>query len=217
MMRKKVFFLLFVAVAVLLGCNSYDGKYECFPNIRINYMTRSDVDSVQIYLNDTRICYEKPVVVGGKCENCSEAKGGFLEEQILCKTSKDEGYVFLSREKKNIEQCVQSENINVWVVYECVLNEKNYGKSLDLLSLKLIDFSQKEENVVHVGVDLRSGNHYNVMPEQDTTEWYSYTQNSMRNYYDYYGPQEAWQRIGCFNGFCVASLPMVDKEVCYDK
>lgn len=24
-------------------------------------------------------------------------------------------------------------------------------------------------------------------------------------------------RVGCYDGYCVAMLPMVDKDVCYDK
>ena len=216
-MRKVSYFLLLVVIATFVGCNSYDEKYECFPDVRINYMTRSDVDSVHIYLNGSRVCYEKSVMVDGRCENCPEAKGGFGDEQILCKTSKDEGFVFLSREKNNLERCVQSESLDIWVVYECELNENSYGKSLDLLLLSLIIFSQKEEKTVQVSADLHSGNHYNIMLEQDTIKWYGYTHDSMRDYFDYYGPPEAWQRMGCSEGYCVASLPMVDKEVCYEK
>ena len=210
----KVLGLLYcMLVGILLGCD-YDGT-ECFPNLRINFMSTSDVDSVQFYLNGEQVCFTRPVF-DPLCENCADAKGGVVVGHILCEFSRDEGYVYLSRDEESTKRCARSDGSAIWVTYECHINENNYGKPLDSLTLTLRILS-KENTDVRVMPLLQSGNHYNIIADKDTAQWYSYTKESMSDYFSYYGPPSTWQRIGCFDVFCIAKLPMSNKDVCYDK
>ena len=55
-MRKiGISFLIFWGT-LFWGC--YEGEYECFSNLRVNYITASDVDSVHFYLNSERVCLQ---------------------------------------------------------------------------------------------------------------------------------------------------------------
>ena len=37
------------------------------------------------------------------------------------------------------------------------------------------------------------------------------------SYFDDYESPAASNRVGCHDGYCIATLPMADKDVCYDK
>ena len=56
-----------------------------------------------------------------------------------------------------------------------------------------------------------------VIAERDTAQWYSYTSSTRGRYFGFYGPPEKWERLGCAGGYCLASLPMVEKVACYDR
>ena len=219
-MQKLSIISLVLATAIcglFCGCY-YDGETDCFPpgaNFYLN--STSDVDSVRFYLNSERICYERLIIEDGLCTNCAKIKGN-LFENIRCRTSaEDESYSFLSFGDEFIDSCVASEEFPIWKTFDCRINEKMYKKTIGSSKLKVHVFSSNRSEEIEIGIKIADGNHYNIIAEQDTAAWYSYTAVTLRDYFDYYGPADAWERIGCFDGYCVARLPMVDKDVCYDK
>ena len=198
------------------GC--YDGETECFPpGARFYHNSTLDVDSVQFYLDDERICYEQLIVEDGICTNCPKIKGN-LFENIMCQNSvDDESYSFFSFGDEYINNCVATEDFPIWRAFDCSINEKLYKKSIDSLKLTMHVFLKNESKKIELGIKIADGNHYNIIAEQDTALWYSYTSVTMRDYFDYYGPASAWKRSGCYDGYCVAILPMAEKDVCYDE
>ena len=134
-------------------------------------------------------------------------------ENILCKTSRNGEYIFLSRADKEV--CVRSDSANVWLAYECNVIGKNYRKVLDSLTLNMAVFLGIEVIRTKSGGVLYSGNYYNMILEQDTV---SYASDSLKEYFTNYSSPDGCQRMGCSGNLCVAKLHMYNnEEFCYDK
>ena len=215
MFSRFIYFSLFI---VLLGCVPYEDPTECFPALRINFKSTSDVDSVHFYLNNELVCFEKPIDFEGRCKNCLEAKG-FMTENVICATSaEDSNYIFMSRDAEKEKQCFQSENFLKWVDYECFVSEKHYRKSLDSLTFQAQIFSNESMKTIQPSIIFHSGNRYNIMLEQDSAQWLNHTHNVVDDvFFAYLDLAESWLWEGCSDGFCVATIPMREKEACYDK
>ena len=207
----RIFVLIFVCV--VLGCYEEE-KSECFPNLRITLMAAPHIDSIQLYLNNERVCFEKAVLINGICKNCPDAKGFMLEHNI-CKDSNDK-YVALLNDAENTTDCTHLGYYPEWTEYECSANEKNYGKPLDSLALSLHTFSKKDETDIQIGISLHGGNHYIVMAEQDTAKWNSYTRATRSSLSDY-DFSESQKNKKCFDGYCITTLTTTEKEFCYEK
>lgn len=207
----KVLGLLYcMLVGILLGCD-YDGT-ECFPNLRINFKSIYDVDSVQFYLNGERVCLDNK---GEESGNFGVDTKGFLMYAISCKTSVDDSYEYLFSNDA-IEKCIPSEEFPIWREFECEVSEK-YKKDIDSSKLALYVYLNNDVEIVEPVISFYTGNHYNVIAERDTARWYSYTSSTRGRYFGFYGPPEKWERLGCAGGYCTASLPMVTKVACYDR
>ena len=213
----KIYLALTTAICGLF-CGCYDGETECFPPGANFYLhSTSDIDSVHFYLNNERICYEQVIYEDGLCTNCAKIKGR-LSENIECRTSvEDESYSILPFESEYFDSCVASEEFPIWKTFDCRINEKRYKKSISSSKLTVYVFSSNRSEEFELGIRIADGNHYNIIAEQDTAAWYSYTAVTLRDYFDYYGPASAWKRAGCYDGYCVAILPMTEDAVCYDK
>ena len=216
-MRKILSILFFMVIGILLGCPTEE--LECFPSLRIEFMSTSEIDSIHFYLNDKKNCFERAIIVDGMCNNCSKARGGFFFEHTICRTSEGTEYVSLSRDENDVDNCIKSEKSFIWVYYDCNVNGKNFKNIEDSLTLNLHIFSKGAEATIQPEVTLLSGNRYNVMAVQDTTKWYSNTIDSIEYYSNNYNSAIRWQKIGCNDGFCVAKLstPIGEQEDCYDK
>ena len=207
----KVFGLLYcMLVGILLGCD-YDGT-ECFPNLRINFKSISDVDSVQFYLNGEQVCLEDIEEVH---DGIVEATKGLSIYAISCRTSEEESFDYLLSHDA-IEKCIPSEEFPIWREFECEVSEK-HKKDIDSSKLALYVYLNNDVEIVEPVISFYTGNHYNVIAERDTARWYSYTSSTRGRYFGFYGPPEKWERLGCAGGYCTASLPMVEKVACYDR
>lgn len=209
-MRKVFGFLLLIIACFFFGCD-YDGT-ECFPNLRINFKSIYDVDSVQFYLDGERVCLDNK---GEESGNFGVDTKGFLMYAISCKTSVDDSYEYLFSNDA-IEKCIPSEEFPIWREFECEVSEK-YKKDIDSSKLALYVYLNNDVEIVEPVISFYTGNHYNVIAERDTARWYSYTSSTRERYFGFYGPPEKWERLGCAGGYCLASLPMVTKEACYDR
>ena len=209
--------LLCLILLCVAGCRTSDPS-ECFSALRINFKSTSEIDSVHFYLNGERVCFETLVHSEGRCKNCLEVKG-LMSENVICETlTEDSDYTVMSRNAEKEKQCTQSGNALKWVDYECFLSEKHYGKSLDSLVLQARVFSNETEMAIQPDIILRGGNRYNLMLEQDSAQWLGHARNVVDDvFFDFFDFTKTWQWEGCFDGFCVVTMPMVEKEVCYDK
>ncbi|MDO5572307.1 MAG: hypothetical protein Q4F97_12715 [Bacteroidales bacterium] len=145
----------------------------------------------------------------GRCENCTEIKG-IHHEYTICQTSVDN--VFLSTlpyNKNAIDNCIVSDDFPIWTIYECDINERQYGKTLDSSKLTLHLFSEDTKKSIESKITIQSGAQYNIIAEKDTAKWYSHTEETI-------DPLK-WNRIGCFNDFCISEKTRSSREACYDK
>lgn len=56
------------------------------------------------------------------------------------------------------------------------------------------------------------------MLEQDSAQWLNHTHNVVDDvFFAYLDLAGSWLWEGCSDGFCVATIPMREKEACYDK
>lgn len=209
-MRKIFDSLVFVTAGFFYGCD-YDGT-ECFPNLRINFMSTSDVDSVQFYLNGEQVCLEDIEEVH---DGIVEATKGLSIYAISCRTSEEESFDYL-HSNDEMEKCIPSEAFPIWREFVCVVSEKD-KKDIDASKLALYVYLNNDVEIVEPVINFYTGNHYNVIADRDTAQWYSYTSSTRGWYFGFYGPPEKWERLGCAGGYCLASLPMVEKVACYDR
>lgn len=199
--KSKIYFALTTAFCGLFwGC--YDGETECFPRVSLNFITSERIDSVQFYLNDERVCN------GGK---------GFLSTDEICHSSLSAD--LFDGLPKDSNKCLSSEEYLSWTNLECFIDEKEYRRSLSSFNLTLGIFSDKGIQKIEMDMTYHTKNRYIIISEQDTTKWYSYSEQSVVYVYDYYGSESTWERIGCYDGYCVAMKPYSEilKENCYDK
>lgn len=198
---KKFLCGIFVILA-LAGC--YWTEMECFPSdkfIRINFMSRDNFDSISFYLENRKVC----------------TKGiGEAYRNIICRISSENNYFSdMPFSNDSLSKCVLSEEFPLWHHFECTLKkEEGWNNSINTT---VYIFRNNKIDSLSIPVQLAGGNHFNLISEQDTARWYRYTEMTLKAYFDYFGPGESWERLGCFNGYCVASLPIVEEEYCFDK
>ncbi len=198
---KKFLCGIFV-ILVLAGC--YWTEMECFSSdkfIRINFMSRDNFDSISFYLENRKVC----------------TKGiGEAYRNIICRISSENNYFSdMPFSNDSLRKCVLSEEFPLWHHFECTL-KKEEGRNYSVNSTVYV-FRNGKIDSLSIPVQLAGGNHFNIISEQDTASWYHYTEMTMKSYFDYFGPEMSWKRLGCFNGYCVASLPIVEEEYCFDK
>lgn len=208
-MRKIFNVLIFVLVYMFLGCT--EEGLECFQKIRIDFKSTSKIDSVQFYLNNERICYESMPVNSGICEECENIKG-ISFNYIKCQVSKDKEIFDYS---SSLDSCFISENFPAWNIFECRIDERQYGKTLDSTKLTLYIYSENGKSN-EMNISLYGGNYYNVVSEQDTAKWFSYDEIVMNYNYDYFKFSALWRKIGCINENCAFYLQSDDAD-CYDR
>ena len=168
----------------------------------LNFITSERIDSVQFYLNDERVC---------------DGEKGFLSSDEICHSSLSADYfVGLSRDSN---KCLSSEEYISWTNLECFIDEKEYRKSLSSFNLTLDIFSDTGRQKIEMDMTYHSKRRYIIISEQDTTKWYSYSEQNTEYIYDYYGSESTWEGIECYEGYCVAMKPYSEilKENCYDK
>lgn len=211
-MRIRCIFLL-ISLFCVAGCNLGE-PMECFPELTISFMRSPDIDSIQLYLNNEQVCYEKGVMSNGICENCTKAKG-YVFEYIICNISNgDSDYVYFSMNASNIERCAQLGGYLEWVDYRCSISEKQYRKALDSLVLSIRFSSKKEEMNIQTSAALHGGKYYDIIAEEDTAKWYGHRYGAIDSYLY---PGFTWEREGCLDDYCIRMRPLLNGQACYDK
>lgn len=201
-MLRVVNLLLVLITFVMTSC--YEEETECFDSkrfLRLNFITSSDVDSVQFYLGGKQVCVERNEV----------------SSRVLCRlSSESESIEDISFSKESMDSCLVSEDYPRWIYIGCALDEKD-KIGTDSLELSVRVFSGEKSETVKMSAGVLGGNHYNVVSEQDTSKWYSAMASAWVSGYNYYGPSSRWNRVGCFDGYCLAAHTIDEQQFCYDK
>ena len=207
-MRHLFLLLCFIVAFLFVSCIPGEESI-CFPENLIYFRTTSKIDSVHFFLNNEQICFQEVIMNNGRCKNCKEIKGIFIEYTI-CQTSVDSGFLSTLPYNQNaVDVCLVSDDFPIWTTYECTINEKLYGKTLDSSILSLHLFSENVIKSIESKITIQSGAQYNVIAEEDTAKWYSHTQETIDIL--------KWNTIGCFNDFCIGEKALPSREACYSK
>lgn len=200
---SKIFFILTTAICGLF-CGCYDGETECYDSsqfVSLNFLTTDEFDSIQLYLNEKHICY---------------GDVGVYYEQIICQNS--EWFLTASiASEADIDKCVLSEKNPIWYGFHCFVGMPSDGIGVNSAKIRAQIFYKDENNWIEIPLNAWGGNYVNVIAESDTAQWFAYDENPVRPYFDDYDSPASSNRAGCYDGYCVATLPMTDKDVCYDK
>jgi hypothetical protein len=137
---------------------------------------------------------------------------------VICQTSVDSGFLSTLPYNQNaVDVCLVSDDFPIWTTYECTINEKLYGKTLDSSILSLHLFSENVIKSIESKITIQSGAQYNIIAKEDTAKWYSHTEETIRDYNEYHRLILGWNRIGCFNDFCIGEKALPSREACYSK
>lgn len=200
---SKIFLVLTTAICGLFG-GCYDGEMECYDSNRfvsLNFLTTDEFDSIQLYLNEKHICY---------------GDVGVYYEQIICQ---DTGRFLVATvvSEADVDKCVLSEENPIWYGFHCFVGKPSDGIDVNSAKIRAQIFYKDEKSWIETPLNTWGGNYVNVIAESDTTRWFTYDKNPVRPYFDDYDSPSSSNRVGCYDGYCVATLPMADKDVCYDK
>ena len=195
-MRHLFLLICFIAAFLFVSCIP-DEESICFPLNRIYFRTTFKIDSVQFFLNNEQICFQEVSI-----------NKGFFIEYTICQTSVDSGFLStLPYNKDAIDNCLVSDDFPILTIFKCFIDEGRLKKTLDSSKLSLHVFSENVKKSIESKITIQSGLHYDIIAKEDTAKWYSYTQETLRYYFNY----------DCFDGYCVVTLPMVEKVACRDK
>jgi len=110
------------------------------------------------------------------------------------------------------EYLCNEDDCPVWDVFSCGLGPlENVDFDSSKMSIEI--FIKGDINNIETDFTVIGGNDINVIPEQDSAKWFSYKENPLGQIY---GSPQLSKRAGCYDGYCVATLPIVKEEFCYD-
>jgi hypothetical protein len=204
-MRHLFLLLCFITVFLFVSC--YDGRFECIDSkefVSINLMSTSNVDSMDVYLNDELICHSTYKELYVKLAN-----EDFFSNVLIAESS---SYLY-----KDVILCTPYENCPSWKSLGCFERKLNIDEDTISLNLTLHIFNVEKKDELNIRMSFPRGNQINIIPEQDTTKWFSYVDNPIKPGHEAFVSPATSNRMGCFDGYCVATLPMERKEFCYDK
>lgn len=105
----------------------------------------------------------------------------------------------------------------MWFAFHCFLGRPKDKINVSSVHLDMRIFNKGNEKEIYVNSTFDGGFAINIIPVQDTAIWFSYTDNPIRPFFSYFNAPASSKRIGCFDGYCVAFLPIVEKEYCFVK
>ena len=201
MFSRFIYFSLFI---VLLGCTPYEdpSETECFDSddfLSIRLITTANIDSVQFYLNEQYVC---------------QGQTSANQKIILCNDSTKRSPVYIQPTSQKIsDHCVVSESYPIWNVFLCGITPFDDVKpNSNELGIQI--FFNDTTTHIKTGLITTGRTRINIVPEQDTTKWFSYDENPIDVTLH---SSDMSKRTGCFEGYCITTLPMTEKEFCYEK
>lgn len=200
-MQKILWFLCCGFVCMFAGCSE---ESECSDSRRflgLSILSSSDIDSVQFYLNNQRICY---------------GNTGTRQKMVLCKDSTESEYfklIFFAGE--NLENCTVSEDNLIWYGFDCLVGGNSDSVDVDSSELSVKVFLGDSVKKIKTEMLVLGGRQLNIIPEKDTAKWFNYQDNPARPKHEAFESPAKSDRMGCFDDYCVAMIPIEAKEFCY--
>ena len=198
---SKIFLALTTAICGLF-CGCYDGETECFDTreyLIINVLSATNIDSAIININGSQKCY--------------------LNEIRLYVKREDEIFFYddgINKKVVDIEHCDSAEKCLSWQSAGCILGHSDkIDVNANYVSVLLFDGLQEKN--INIDKPLSGKKIINIIPASDTAEWFGYKENPIRPFFDVFDSPASSNRGGCYDGYCVATLPIVKEEFCYDK
>lgn len=231
-MQKLSIISLILATAISgLFCGCYDGEMECYDSnqyVFLRIVSITNIDSVHFILNDQRVC-NKETSIDQKWFLCNDStkkvpvyiqpssdsvpSGCELRAGLWICMEHNDGLRRLQSFEYNPDNCVVSQAYPIWNGFFCEVgpfDDVELGKS----KLSLQVFSDEKEVRIETDYVVAGGYNVNIIPEQDSSMWFSYKENPL-DLID--NVPDRTTRNGCYDGYCVATLPIVKEKFCYDK
>ncbi len=186
---KKFLCVIFV-ILVLAGCNCFES--ECFSSdeyFELSYISSSKVDSVDFFLDGRHVCH--------------------LDSAMFLVKDSTTGFFFWESEYGG--------DSLMWFAFNCFLGRPKDKINVSSVHLGMRIFNKGNEKEIYVNSTFDGGFAINIIPVQDTVIWFSYTDNPIRPFFSYFNAPASSKRIGCFDGYCVVSLPIMEDQFCHDK
>ncbi|WP_295070956.1 hypothetical protein [uncultured Fibrobacter sp.] len=205
-MWKKWSLIAISIVSCVLGCYEDDGIcYDSKRFVSLSIVSTSNIDSVQFFLNNQRIC------IGNT---------GIDQKMVICKDKSREtsdAMILMLLSEVDLNNCDRSEEYPMWTGFDCLVNGAFDTVKVDSSKLGVNVFSNGRKTIIETDFVVSGGLQVNVIPEQDTTRWFGYKENPAIPQHEAFENPAKSNRNGCFEGYCVATFPIARKEVCYDK
>ena len=192
-MRKISIILFFMVIGVFLGCPTEE--LECTDSnnfVNLNVLTTDNVDSIHFNI-------------------------GVFHNILICEDSSAKGYLSAIMADDAPDECDTPNKKLIWKGFHCFIGNSSDHVDIDSSILSLEIFSSAGSSMINTSQVILGGRHINIIPETDTTKWFGYDQNPIRPYFDEFNTPALSMRMGCNNNYCMAALPMTQKEICRDK
>ena len=200
----RITFSIFFVLLFIFFDGCFDEKSECTDSERfvgLSILSSSDIDSVQFYLNYRRVCY---------------GSTGLRQKMVICKDSTERKYAKLMLlAEVNMENCMVSEDNAIWYGFDCLVGGGADSIDVDSSELSVKFFWGDKEKEIKTDLFVMGGSLINIVPEKDTAKWFSYQENPARPKHESFESPAKSDRMGCFDDFCFAKIPMEEKEFCY--
>lgn len=198
LMAKNLFVLM--VSGLLAGCVTYDEDVKCYESalfVSVNFLTTTKNDSVVFEL-----------------ENHTLAKT--VAESFICKDSNKSDYL-ITDTILSLEKYKCSGDYPLLYAYHIFLEKPIDKVDFNFIKLKLVAYNLGVKTEIDISDFIHGGEVTNIITEKDTAYWFEQKVNPIRPYFsDYESPAQS-NRLGCLEVFCVASVPIMESEFCYEE
>ena len=198
----------------------------------IGVISTSKIDSVHLFLNDRQVCHDKTttnkrmIACRDSSVRNSESRLATLDDIPDNCTPKDgqKGYWECIEPSHYLEwksdgdtnNCEVTEEYPMWMAFNCLVGGRSDSIDVSSSKLSMNVFADGQETKVETNLIIKGGTHITIVPEQDTTKWFSYKDSPMVPVSDMYRFPSESLRMGCFNGYCVTSQEN-HRDYCFEE
>lgn len=199
-MKKNFSLLAFLIIFCIIGCSEELVCVDSSHFALLSVVSTSNIDSVQFYLNNQRICYGKADKKWVMCKDTAES----LSDILVLKTPFDTKF----------DNCSISNENPMWTGFVCEIRD---SVNIDSSKLSVWIFSNEDTSKINPDFNVFGGLQINAVPERDSLKWFGYRNNPAIPNHEAFETPAVAERLGCFDGLCFSSMQSIVKEHCYDE
>lgn len=193
----------------------YDSKLF----LDIGMISMSKIDSVQLFLNGRRVCADEMNSDRGivACRDSSVRNSEYrlatsdeIPDNCTPLRGKMDGYWNCLEPsdylewKRDIENCEITEEYPLWFSLTCHVGGRSDSIDVSSSKLSMNVFVGGQETKIETDLTILGGTHITIVPESDTTKWFS-NSDSPVPVGDMYRYPASSSRRGCFEGYCITA------------